>query len=124
MNLDGTLTLTLAGTAANSTFIATGTLDDAINKINISILAGNHEFEAFKLQGPGGTAFIEVRAKNTGAASPIAFTNYDDNTGAVGTTMEQNNITAGQNSNVYVNGIQHQTASNKFVVLYQEFRLR
>ncbi|MEM6338623.1 MAG: flagellar filament capping protein FliD, partial [Pseudomonadota bacterium] len=115
LNLNGTLTLTLAGTAVNTTFIATDTLDDAINKINTSILTGNHEFEAFKLQGPGGAAFIEVRAKNTGAASSIVFTNYNDNTGVVGTTMEQNNITNGQNSSVYVNGIQHQTASNKFV---------
>lgn len=115
MNLDGTLTLTLAGTAINTTFVATDTFDDVLNKINTDILAGNHEFEAFKLQGPGGTAFIEVRAKNTGAASTIAFTNYNDNTGAVGTTMEQEALTAGVNADVYVNGIRHQQASNKFV---------
>lgn len=114
LGLDGTLSLTLATTNVDTIFTPADTFDDIVNKINTNILAGNHEFEAFKLQGPGGTAFIEVRAKNTGAASTLAF-NYNDNTGVVATTMEQESLTNGVNADVYVNGISHQQASNKFV---------
>lgn len=113
--LDGTLSLTLAGTNVDTTFVPADSFDDIINKINTNILAGNHEFEAFKLQGPGGTAFIEIRAKNTGATSTIAFSNYNDNTGDADTTMEQESLTAGADADVYINGIRHQQESNKFV---------
>lgn len=116
LNLDGTITLTLAGNAVDTDVIATDTFDDVVNKINTSILAGNHGFEAFKLQGANGTAFIEVRAKNTGASSTIAF-NYTNNILPINpaTTVAQESATAGVDADVYVNGIRHQQESNKFV---------
>ena len=114
VGLDGTLSLTLAGSNVDTTFAPADTFDNIINKINTNILAGNHKFEAFKLQGPGGTAFIEIRAKNTGAASILAF-NYDDNTGDADTRMEEESINNGADADVYVNGIRHQQESNKFV---------
>lgn len=118
LNLNGTITLTLAGTAVATNVVATDTFDDVLNKINTNILAGGHDFEAFKLQGNGNTAFWEIRAKNTGAASTIAF-NYTNNIAllaqAPATTVAQHSLTNGVNSDVYVNGVRHQTASNKFV---------
>ncbi len=116
LGLDGTLTLTLAGQAVVVNTAVGETFDNVLNNINIAFQAGGqgNDFEAFKLQGAGGTAFIEVRAKNTGAASTIAF-NYVDNTGANATSIAQNSLTNGVNSDVYVNGVRHQTASNKFV---------
>ena len=114
LGLDGTLTLTLAGQAVAVNTAVGETFDNVLNNINTALLAGGHEFEAFKLQGAGGTAFIEVRAKNTGAASTIAF-NYVDNTGVNATSIAQNSLTNGVNADVYVNGIRHQQASNKFV---------
>ena len=118
LNLDGTITLTLAGNALDTDVVATDTFDDVLNKINTNILAGNHEFEAFKLQGANGTAFIEVRAKNTGAASTIAF-NYTNNillaNQTPATSVAQESVTAGVDADVYVNGIRHQQESNKFV---------
>ena len=116
LNLDGTITLTLAANAVDTDVIATDTFDDVVNKINTSILAGNHGFEAFKLQGANGTAFIEVRAKNTGASSTIAF-NYTNNILPINpaTTVAQESVTAGVDADVYVNGIRHQQESNKFV---------
>lgn len=118
LNLNGTITLTLAGTAVATNVVATDTFDDVLNKINTNILAGGHAFEAFKLQGNGNTAFWEIRAKNTGAASTIAF-NYTNNipvlNQANATTVAQHSLTNGVNSDVYVNGVRHQTASNKFV---------
>ena len=118
LNLNGRITLTLAGQAVNTDVVATDTFDDVLNKINTNILAGNHEFEAFKLQGDGGTAFIEVRAKNTGAASTIVF-NYTNNIALLlqtpATSVAQHSLTAGQDAVVHVNGVSHQQASNKFV---------
>lgn len=118
LNLDGTIRLTLAGNAVDTDVVATDTFDDVLNKINTNIFAGNHEFEVFKLQGANGTAFIEVRAKNTGAASTIAF-NYTNNIPLINqtpaTTVDQEPSTNGVDADVYINGIRHQQASNKFV---------
>ncbi len=115
IELDGDLTLTLAGAAVQVTFVVGDSLDDAINKINTGLLAGNHAFEAFKLQGAGDTGFIEVRAKNTGVASAIVLTAYDDNTAGGVTGVAAQSLVDGVDADVYVNGISHQQASNKFV---------
>lgn len=120
LNLDGTITLTLTAnnTVVDTNVVATDTFDDVLNKINTNLLAGNHEFEAFKLQGANGTAFIEVRAKNTGAASTIAF-NYTNNIPLINqtpaTSVAQESLTTGVDADVYINGIRHQQESNKFV---------
>jgi flagellar capping protein FliD len=112
--LDGTLKLTVAGQAIDIVAAVTDTLDDVINKINLGFLASNKEFEAFKLIGPSGKAFIEVRAKETGAANSITFA-YTDNTGVNATKMAQQSINNGIDSDIYVNGINLTQASNKFV---------
>ena len=114
LNLDGTLTLTLAGTAINTTFVAGDTFDDVLDKINTDILAGGLKFKAFKLQGPGNTAFVQIRADEVGAASSIVFTNYNNNVGGA-LNVAQNAITNGVDADVTINGIRHQQASNKFV---------
>jgi hypothetical protein len=117
LNLDGTLRLTLAGTAVDTNIVATDSFDDILKNININILSGNHQFEAFKLQGSGNTAFFGIRAKNTGATSSIAF-NYTNNiqmgSQTQATTIGQHSLTNGVNSDVYINGVRHQQESNKF----------
>jgi len=115
IGLDGDLTVTLAGAAVQVTFAAGDSLDDTINKINTGLLAGNHAFEAFKLKGAGDTSFIEIRAQNTGAASSIALTGYVDRTAGGVTGVAQQSLVDGVDTDVYVNGIRHQQASNKFV---------
>jgi flagellar capping protein FliD len=114
LGLDGKLTLTAAGQAIDTTTVTADTLEDVINKINIGFLSNNKEFEAFKLAGPTGKAFIEGRAKNTGAASSITCA-YVDNTGVNATKMAQESIVNGIDSNIYVNGINLVQASNKFI---------
>ncbi len=114
INVDGTLTLTVGGQARIIAVADGQTLDDVINNINSAFLAADDAFEAFKLQGPGDTAYIEVRAKNTGAANTIAFLYADSGNVPGAAELANNPVVPGVDAIIYVNGVQNTQATNKF----------
>lgn len=121
----GNMTLTVDGTPRVVNIIATDTVEQIAEKINHTFTAAADEFEAFLVEGNplilGGpnTAFIEVRAKNTGAGA-IAVA-YDDGLGlgnnhlGGGDLHTQGAPVNGQDAIVHINGIQRTQDSNKFV---------
>lgn len=112
LNLDGEITLTLAGKEVKITTEAGDTFQSLLSKINSSIAASGEEFEAFELRGQDDTSFFEIRSKNTGAASSMNFA-YNDNTMGA-STLDVTHQKAGEDADVYVNGVRHQQASNRF----------
>ncbi len=113
----GNMTLTVNGTPRAVNIIATDTVEQIAEKINHAFTAGGDQFEAFLVEGDNNTAFLEVRAKNTGAGA-IAVA-YDDGLGGVnlggGDLHTQGVPVNGQNAIIHINGIQRTQASNKFV---------
>ncbi len=113
----GNMTLTVNGTARAVNIIANDTVEQIAEKINHAFTAGGDQFEAFLVEGDANTAFLEVRAKNTGAGA-IAVA-YDDGLGGAnlggGDLHTQGVAVAGQDAIIHINGIQRTQASNKFV---------
>ncbi len=116
LNKTGNITLTVNGTARVVNIIAGDTVEQITGKINHVFSAAGDEFEAFLVEGDNNTAFIEVRAKDTGAGA-IAVT-YDDGVGGFvlggGDLHSQSNV-VGVNAIIHINGIQRTQASNKFI---------
>ena len=116
---DGIMTLTVGGQARAIDMVVGDTVEQIAAKINHAFTAGGDQFEAFLVEGDGNTAFIEVKAKNTGVGGGAIAVAYDDRLGGValaagGNLHSQSNV-AGQDAIIHINGIQRTQASNKFV---------
>jgi flagellar capping protein FliD len=116
---DGIMTLTVGGQARAIDMVVGDTVEQIAAKINHAFTAGGDQFEAFLVEGDGNTAFIEVKAKNTGVGGGAIAVAYDDRLGGValaagGNLHSQSNV-AGQDAIIHINGIQRTKASNKFV---------
>jgi len=115
---DGIMTLTVGGQARAIDMVVGDTVEQIAAKINHAFTAGGDQFEAFLVEGDNNTAFIEVKAKNTGVGGGAIAVAYDDRLAggalAGGDLHSQSNV-AGQDAIIHINGIQRTQASNKFV---------
>jgi hypothetical protein len=112
---DGNMVLTVGGNARTVAIVATDTVTQVVEKINHQFTTNSDDFEAFLVQGDGNTAFIEVRAKNTGAGNiTVAY-----NGGNIENPFDQQPHTQsdvdGQDAHIYIYGVSRTQASNKFV---------
>lgn len=116
---DGIMTLTVGGQARAIDMVVGDTVEQIAAKINHAFTAGGDQFEAFLVEGDGNTAFIEVRAKNTGVGGGAIAVAYDDRLGggvlAAGGNLHSQSNVAGQDAIIHINGIPRTQASNKFV---------
>lgn len=126
LNKVGNMVLTVAGQARTVAIIAGDTIESIRDKTNQQFQANGDQFEAFLVDVGGGRAYLEIRAKQTGAAQTIAVAyddgqgqpNLDDNLG--GGANPANNLftqsdVVGVNARVVVEGLPLiEQASNKF----------
>jgi len=116
---DGIMTLTVGGQARVIDMVVGDTVEQITAKINHAFTAGGDQFEAFLVEGDNNTAFIEVKAKNTGFGGGAIVVAYDDRLGggalALGGNLHSQSNVAGQDAIIHINGIQRTQASNKFV---------
>lgn len=118
---DGIMTLTVGGQARAIDMVIGDTVEQIAAKINHAFTAGGDQFEAFLVEGDGNTAFIEVKAKNTGVGGGAIVVAYDDRlgggnlVGGAGNNLHSQSNVAGQDAIIHINGIQRTQASNKFV---------
>lgn len=92
------------------------TVEQITTKINHTLSTARDEFEAFLIEGNDNTAFIEVRAKNTGNGI-IRANFYDemDNPGLFNGDLSLQSNTDGINAIAYINGIRREQSSNEFL---------
>jgi len=92
------------------------TVEQITTKINHTLSTARDEFEAFLIEGNDNTAFIEVRAKNTGNGIIRAnFYNEMDNPGLFNGDLSLQSNTDGINAIAYINGIRREQSSNEFL---------
>ena len=92
------------------------TVEQLTTKINHTLCTARDEFEAFLIEGNDNTAFIEVRAKNTGNGIIRAnFYNEMDNPGLFNGDLSLQSNTDGINAIAYINGIRREQSSNEFL---------
>lgn len=114
LNFSGKMTLNIDGTPAGVREINIVPLDkveDIITKINQQFFNAGDKFVAFSVEGDNNTSFIEIRSKETGARNITV--QYDVDLTAANIHTQNNQ--AGQDALVYINGIQRNQSSNKFI---------
>jgi len=113
---DGLMTLNVGGQPRVIDIVVGNTVEQITGKINHSFFTARDEFEAFLVEGDNNTAFIEIRAKNTGVGI-IGVTYNDRGHGAVlnGGSLHSQSNANGVNAIVYINGIRREQPSNEFL---------
>jgi len=113
---DGLMTLNVGGQPRVIDIVVGDTVEQITGKINHSFFTARDEFEAFLVEGDNNTAFIEIRAKNTGVGI-IGVTYNDRGHGAVlnGDSLHSQSNANGVNAIVYINGIRREQPSNEFL---------
>lgn len=117
----GNMIVTVAGTPRTVAIVPGDTIESVRDKTNQQFQANGDQFEAFLVDVGGGRAYLEIRAKQTGAAQTIAVA-Y--NNGAL-LSQDLNNLDAGNfhpqgnvpgvDASIVVEGLPAITqASNKF----------
>ncbi|MDC0864495.1 flagellar filament capping protein FliD [Rickettsiaceae bacterium] len=107
LGLDGTISITVNGNQRD-VVIATGQeLSEIIKNINSEFITNGDEFEAFPLDGGNDTAFIEIKAKNTGTDQTMVFANG-------GVDMDKKDIN-GLDAIIHIDAIELIQTSNKFI---------
>lgn len=121
LNKAGNMVLTVAGQPRTVAIIAGDTIENIRDKTNQQFQANGDQFEAFLVDVGGGRAYLEIRAKQTGAAQTVAVV-YNDGAlipapGLVGGggDLHTQSYVAGVDASVVVEGLPAITqASNKF----------
>ena len=113
---DGLMTLTVGGQPRVIDIVVGDTVEQITGKINHSFFTARDKFEAFLVEGNNNTAFIEIRAKNTGLGT-IGVTYNDRGVGVVlnGGSLHSQSDADGVNAIAYINGIKREQPSNEFL---------
>ena len=113
---DGLMTLNVGGQPRVIDIVVGDTVEQITGKINHSFFTARDEFEAFLVEGNNNTAFIEIRAKNTGLGT-IGVTYNDRGVGVVlnGGSLHSQSHADGVNAIAYINGIKREQPSNEFL---------